>query len=69
MADDLIFQPAARLAALLESARAFALAALFASLCELGGQVWMTGADPQAFADLTGRAALLHVSPGRIVHT
>ncbi len=42
-------------------------AALFASLCELGGQVWMTGADPQAFADLSGRAAILHVSPGRIV--
>ncbi|MDB5570590.1 MAG: recF [Hyphomicrobiales bacterium] len=42
-------------------------AALFASLAELGGQVWMTGADPQAFADIAGQAAMLHVSPGRIV--
>jgi DNA replication and repair protein RecF len=42
-------------------------AALFAALAELGGQVWMTGADPQAFADLAHHAIQLHVSPGRIV--
>jgi len=44
-------------------------ASLFARLEELGGQVWMTGADPQAFAELTGRAEILTVSPGRIVST
>jgi len=40
--------------------------ALFARLEALGGQVWMTGADPQAFTELAGRAELLAVSPGRI---
>lgn len=40
--------------------------ALFKRLEALGGQVWMTGADPQAFAELSGRAELLFVSPGRI---
>jgi DNA replication and repair protein RecF len=44
-------------------------ASLFARLEELGGQVWMTGADPQAFAELAGRAEILTVSPGRIVST
>ena len=29
-------------------------------------QVWMTGADPALFAELEGRAALLHVAPGRV---
>lgn len=42
-------------------------AALFERLEQIGGQVWMTGADPQAFAELTGRAEILLVSPGRIV--
>ena len=27
-------------------------AALFGELAKLGAQVWMTGADPQAFADI-----------------
>ncbi|MGJ0506485.1 MAG: DNA replication/repair protein RecF [Methylocystis sp.] len=40
--------------------------ALFAELETLGGQVWMTGADPLLFASLTSRAALLQVTPGRI---
>ena len=43
--------------------------ALFAKLETLGGQVWMTGADPQAFAELAGRAEMLIVSPGRIVRS
>ena len=40
--------------------------ALFTELQGLGGQVWMTGADPLLFASLAGRADLLHVTPGRI---
>lgn len=42
-------------------------AALFEKLQEIGGQVWMTGADPQAFAELARRAEILQVSPGRVV--
>jgi DNA replication and repair protein RecF len=42
-------------------------ASLFERLTDIGGQVWMTGADPQAFAELAGRAEILTVSPGRIV--
>ncbi len=41
-------------------------AALFDNLERLGGQVWMTGADPLAFGELEGRAELLSVTPGRI---
>jgi DNA replication and repair protein RecF len=41
--------------------------ALFEKLERLGGQVWMTGADPQSFAELDGRAEILLVSPGRII--
>lgn len=40
--------------------------ALFAELESLGGQVWMTGADPALFASLRGRADMLHVTAGRI---
>ncbi len=40
--------------------------ALFAELEALGGQVWMSGADPQLFASLTGRAEILHVTPGNL---
>lgn len=40
--------------------------ALFAELETLGGQVWMTGADPLLFASLRGRAEMLLVTPGRI---
>jgi DNA replication and repair protein RecF len=41
-------------------------AALYAALETLGAQVWMTGADPAAFASLKGRADLFEVAPGRI---
>jgi DNA replication and repair protein RecF len=41
-------------------------AGLFATLESLGGQVWMTGADPSLFAELEGRADVLQVSPGVI---
>ncbi len=41
-------------------------AGLFAELEKLGGQVWMTGADPGLFAELEGRADVLQVSPGVI---
>jgi DNA replication and repair protein RecF len=36
-------------------------AALFAALGELGSQVWMTGADPIAFADIVSRADVIDV--------
>ncbi|MBF9196440.1 DNA replication/repair protein RecF [Microvirga terrestris] len=42
-------------------------AGLFAALESLGGQVWMTGADPSLFAELEGRADVLQVLPGRIL--
>jgi DNA replication and repair protein RecF len=41
-------------------------AALFAELARLGGQVWMTGADPAAFAEVSSKAQRLDISPGRI---
>ncbi|MBS7552420.1 DNA replication/repair protein RecF [Ancylobacter dichloromethanicus] len=41
-------------------------AALFAALDVLGGQVWMTGADPSAFAALAGRAQRFAVTPGHV---
>ncbi|ATQ67253.1 MULTISPECIES: DNA replication/repair protein RecF [Methylosinus] len=40
--------------------------ALFEALARIGGQVWMTGADPRVFDSLTGRADLLRVTPGRV---
>ena len=42
--------------------------ALFEALDELGAQVWMTGADPAAFADFAGTIQLVDVAPGRIVN-
>jgi DNA replication and repair protein RecF len=39
---------------------------LYEALEHLGGQVWMTGADPALFAELHGRADLLDVTPGRV---
>jgi DNA replication and repair protein RecF len=42
-------------------------AGLYDALETLGGQVWMTGADPGLFQELDGRADLLHVAPGHIV--
>ncbi len=41
-------------------------AGLYEALESLGGQVWMTGADPSLFAELQGRADLLQVSGGMI---
>jgi DNA replication and repair protein RecF len=41
-------------------------AALYDRLGALGGQVWLTGADPSAFASLKGRAQMLNVTPGAI---
>jgi len=38
--------------------------ALFDTLAALGGQVWMTGADPALFTGLSG-ADIVHVTPGR----
>jgi DNA replication and repair protein RecF len=40
--------------------------ALFARLADLGGQVWLTGADPAIFADMGPEARRLLVTPGRI---
>jgi len=40
--------------------------ALFGELEALGAQVWMTGADPAAFAEIEPRAQVFEVSPGRI---
>ncbi|MBS7539279.1 DNA replication/repair protein RecF [Ancylobacter lacus] len=42
-------------------------AALFEALAALGGQVWMTGADPSAFAALGNRAERFDIRPGQIV--
>ncbi|WP_375461895.1 DNA replication/repair protein RecF [uncultured Enterovirga sp.] len=39
-------------------------AALYTALEALGGQVWMTGADPALFADLEDRADLVAIRPG-----
>lgn len=41
-------------------------AALFDELAGLGAQVWMTGADPAAFAAIAASACLLSVAPGRV---
>lgn len=41
-------------------------AALYDALDRLGAQVWMTGADPAAFAEIAGRAEILEVTPGRV---
>ncbi|MCD0423920.1 DNA replication/repair protein RecF [Rubrivivax sp. JA1024] len=40
--------------------------ALFAELAKLGAQVWMTGADPLAFAEIGPAAAIFDVENGRI---
>jgi len=41
-------------------------AALFEALARLGAQVWMTGADPLAFAEISGRAQIFEVNPGTV---
>jgi DNA replication and repair protein RecF len=40
--------------------------ALFDALAALGGQIWMTGADPKLFDDLLGRADIFAVAGGRV---
>jgi DNA replication and repair protein RecF len=40
--------------------------ALFEALERMGGQVFLTGADPLAFADLQGRAQFFEVTPGNV---
>jgi DNA replication and repair protein RecF len=41
-------------------------AALYDALGALGAQVFMTGADPAAFADIAAKAEVFAVSPGRV---
>jgi DNA replication and repair protein RecF len=41
-------------------------AALYDALERLGAQVWMTGADPAAFADVAARAEVFTVSAGQV---
>jgi DNA replication and repair protein RecF len=40
--------------------------ALYGELEQLGAQVWMTGADPAAFAEIEPRAQVLEVLPSRV---
>jgi DNA replication and repair protein RecF len=40
--------------------------ALFEELTKLGAQVWMTGADPAAFADIGPSGEIFDVDAGRI---
>ncbi len=40
--------------------------ALYEALASLRAQVWMTGADPLAFADVPGDAQMLKVTPGQV---
>ena len=40
--------------------------ALFGELAKLGAQVWMTGADPAAFTDVSAAAEIFKVDSGRI---
>ena len=41
-------------------------AALYDALERLGAQIWMTGADPAAFADIAARAQVFDVTPGQV---
>jgi DNA replication and repair protein RecF len=41
-------------------------AALFRELAKLGAQIWMTGADPQAFADVGGGGEIFKVENGSV---
>jgi DNA replication and repair protein RecF len=40
--------------------------ALYDELAQLGAQVWMTGADSAAFAEIADSAGIFDVSPGRV---
>jgi DNA replication and repair protein RecF len=41
-------------------------AALYDALARLDAQVWITGADPAAFADIFARAEVFEISSGRV---
>jgi len=41
-------------------------AALHVELAQLGGQVWMTGADPALFAEVENAAMIIEVASGRL---
>jgi DNA replication and repair protein RecF len=41
-------------------------AALFDELSKLGAQIWMTGADPAAFAEVGGSGEIFNVENGRV---
>jgi DNA replication and repair protein RecF len=41
-------------------------AALYTELARLGAQVWMTGADPALFAEISDRAAMIEVRSGAL---
>jgi DNA replication and repair protein RecF len=41
-------------------------AALYEALEGIGAQIWMTGADPAAFAGIAPGAELFEVAPGRV---
>jgi DNA replication and repair protein RecF len=41
-------------------------AALYDALEGLGAQIWMSGADPAAFADVAARAQVFEVTPGQV---
>jgi DNA replication and repair protein RecF len=41
--------------------------ALFAELAKLGAQVWLSGADPAAFAELRGSGEIFDVENGRVM--
>jgi DNA replication and repair protein RecF len=43
--------------------------ALYDALERLGAQIWMTGADPAAFAEIAARAEIVEVAPGRLQRT
>ena len=40
--------------------------ALYDALERLGAQIWMTGADPAAFAEIAARAEIVEVAPGHL---
>jgi DNA replication and repair protein RecF len=42
-------------------------AALYDALSRLGSQVWMTGADPVAFAEIAERAQILEIKAGQVM--
>jgi DNA replication and repair protein RecF len=43
--------------------------ALFDEIVALGSQAWLTGTDPELFAELGGRADFLTVADGSALHS